>query len=217
MPINNGSGPMDGAASRAGCAKRGSGLATSRTSSTMALRCLAAIPLAVAAASAGAAEAPRQIHGKTVVMSWNEYRVQRCDDGQVKRGSTASSLLVYVSENGRLFTRLSRRGGGGRSNSNDLDPEGGNNRSGTGSAGNLNASFEGSALAVQNSMQSGARRIQATFDAGFTGCSLQVRFGKEGGTEIRHRTMDGKMCNIISTDVSGNACAIRAGNLVGGR
>ena len=81
----------------------------------------------------------------------------------------------------------------------------------------VDVNFEGSALAVQNSMQSGARRIQATFDAGFTGCSLQVRFGKEGGTEIRHRTMDGKMCNIISTDVSGNACAIRAGNLVGGR
>lgn len=162
------------------------------------------------------AESPRQLLGKTVVIGWNEYRTQRCDDGQTKRGHTSSSLLVYVSENGRLFTRLSRRGARGGANSNDLDPEGGNQRSGTGSASNLNASFEGSILAVQNSMQSGARRIQATFNGGFTGCSASVRFGREGGAEIRHRTMDGKMCNIISTDVSGNTCSIRNGNLVGG-
>ncbi len=181
------------------------------------MRCLVAGPLTVIAVSTSAAEAPRPLLGKTVVIGWNEFRVQRCDDGQLKRGHTASSLLVYVSESGRLFTRLNRRGARGGGNSNDLDPEGGNQRSGTGSASNLNASFEGSILAVQNSMQSGARRIQATFDGGFTGCSVQVRFGKEGGGELRHRTMDGKMCNIISTDVSGNACSVRTGNLVGGR
>lgn len=167
-------------------------------------------------ATTASAEAPRQLFGKTVVIGWSEYRVQRCDDGQLKRGHTSSSLLVYVSDGGRLFTRLNRRGARGGANNNDLDPEGGNSRSGTGSASNLNASFEGSILAVQNSMQSGARRIQATFNGGFTGCSLQVRFGREGGGELRHRTMDGKMCNIVSTDVSGNACSIRSGNLVGG-
>jgi len=184
--------------------------------SAFAVRCWAALSLLLTSACICAAEAPRQLYGKTVVIGWNEYRVQRCDDGEMRRGQTASSLFVYVSENGRLFTRLNRRGGGGRSNSNELDPQGGNNRSGTGSASNLNASFEGSTLAVQNSMQSGARRIQATFNGGFAGCSLQVMFGKEGGADIRHRTMDGKMCNIISTDVSGNSCSVRNGNLVGG-
>lgn len=177
---------------------------------------LTAVAFMIAGVSPSAAEAPRELSGKTVVMSWNEYRVQRCDDGELKRGHTASSLMVYVSENGRLFTRLQRRGGGGKSNSNNLDPEGGNQRGGTGSASNLNAAFEGAGLAIQNSMQSGARRIQASFNPGFSGCSLQVRFGREGGAEIRHRTMDGKMCNIISTDVSGTACSIRSGNLVGG-
>lgn len=178
---------------------------------------LIAGPLMMLAAAAQAAEAPAALFGKTVEMGWNEFRVQRCDDGEVKRGHTASSLLVYVSENGRLFTRLYRRGGGGASNSTDADPEGGNQRTGIGATRNLNTSFEGSNLVIQNAMRSGARRIQATFDAGFAGCSLQVRFGKEGDADMRHRTMDGKICNIISTDVSGNACAIRAGNLVGGR
>jgi hypothetical protein len=179
------------------------------------MRWLVACPLLMSAA-ASAAEAPSQLSGKTVAMAWNEYRVQRCDDGEMKRGHTTSSLLVYVSDKGRLFTKLSRRGGRGGSNSNDVDPEGGNQRTGTGAAGNMNASFEGSSLVIQNAMQSGARRIQATFDAGFAGCGVQVRFGKEGGGELRHRTMDGKMCNIISTDVSGATCSIRTGNLVGG-
>ena len=179
------------------------------------LRCVA-VSLTIFAAAPSAAEAPRQLSGKTIVMGWNEYRVQRCDDGQIKRGRTASSLLVYVSESGRPFVRLQRRSGGGKTNSNDADPEGGNQRRGTGAASNLSASFEGSSLAVQNAMQSGARRIQASFNAAFTSCSLQVLFGREGATEIRHRTMDGKMCNIISTDVSANACSIRNGNLVGG-
>ena len=194
----------------------GGGRANGRTTQALAVRCLVAIPLTMTSASFCAAEAPRQLWSKTVVIGWNEYRVQKCDDGELRRGNTASSLLVYVSDSGRLFTRLSRRGGGGRSNSNELGPEGGNTRSGTGSASNLSASFEGSVLAVQNSMQSGARRIQATFNGGFTGCSLQVRFGRDGESDIRHRTMDGKMCRIVSTDVSGNACSIRNGNLVGG-
>ena len=115
-------------------------------------------------------------------------------------------------KSGRLFTRLSRQGRQ-RSNSNDLDPEGGNQRSGGGAAGNLSAGFEGRQLLVSNSMSSGARRIQATFNPGFTGCGVQVRFGKEGGAEIRHRAMDGRMYNIISTDVSGQSCSVRAGNV----
>jgi hypothetical protein len=190
--------------------------ATRRALSSAAARCLIAYVVMVPATAAWAAEAPSQLLGKTVVMGWNEYRVQRCDDGEMKRGHTVSSLLVYVSENGRLFTRLNRRGGGGRSNGNDVDPEGGNRRDGTGASSNLATSFEGEHLVIQNAMRSGARRIQTTFEAGFTGCSLQIRFGKEGEGEIRHRTMDGKMCNIISTDISGNACSVRNGNLLGG-
>lgn len=172
---------------------------------------------AVAAASivgcgVAAAEAPRELFNKTVSISWNEYRVQRADSGEIKKGNTSSSLLVYIGESGRLFTRLSRQGRQ-RSNSNDLGPEGGNQRSGVGAAGNLTASFEGRQLLVSNSMSSGARRIQATFNPAFTGCGVQVRFGKEGGSEIRHRAMDGRMYNILSTDVSGQSCSVRAGNV----
>jgi len=65
-------------------------------------------------------------------------------------------------------------------------------------------------------MQRGARRVQATFGSDFASCSLQVRFGKEGGQGLYHRTMDGRMCTIISTDVSGPSCEIRNGNAFAG-
>lgn len=145
-------------------------------------------------------------------MNWSEYRVQRADAGDISKSNTSYSLLVYVSSSGRLFTRLSRNNNR-RSASNNVDPEGGNQRVGAGAAGNLRSSFEGQQLLIENSMKSGARRIQVTFKPGFSGCNLAVRFGKEGGAEIRHRGMDGRMHNIISTDVSAQSCSIRSGNV----
>jgi hypothetical protein len=71
-------------------------------------------------------------------------------------------------------------------------------------------------MVSENAMRSGARRIQATFNSGFTSCSLRVIYGKEGGANQYHRAMNGKRYTILSTDVSGTSCSIQAGNLVGG-
>lgn len=173
------------------------------------------VSLAVLTTSSAAnADTPSKLYGKTVVLRWQEYRVQRADNGDISRSNTSSSLVVYISDAGRLFTRLSRTSGR-RSNSNDVDPEGGNQGSGTGAASNLTTSFEGSRLLISNSMKSGARQIEASFNPTFSGCSLKVRFGREGNAEIRHRAMNGRMYNIISTDVSGATCSIRSGNALG--
>jgi len=63
------------------------------------------------AATTAAAAPPQALHNKTVVLAWNEYRVQRCDDGQTDRSNTGSTLQVYISDAGRLFSRLSRASG----------------------------------------------------------------------------------------------------------
>jgi hypothetical protein len=160
---------------------------------------------------AAAAELPPALFNRSVTLSWNEYRVQRCDSGEISRGNTNSVLQVYISGEGRLFSRLKRRGGGGQGNSTDSDPEGGENRAGQG-ASRLNLHFENQQLLIDTPMRSGARRVQVDFDTGFATCRLDVRFGKEGGRDLYHRTMDGRMCTIISTDVSGQSCAIRNGN-----
>ncbi len=175
------------------------------------LRCGVSAATLVLLTNAATADAPKALYNKTVRLSWGEFRVQKADAGDTTRSNTSSVLLVYISDNGRMFTRLTRQNNRNRSNNTDADPDGGSQRSGQGSS-NLATSFEGQTLAVENQMRSGARRIQATFNGGFSGCSLRVIFGKENGQDLYHKGMDGRMYRIISTDVSGTSCSIRAGN-----
>ncbi len=134
----------------------------------------------------------------------------------MKRGNTDSVMQVYISGEGRAFSRLNRLDGGRHGNSTDADPEGGSTRSGQG-ASRLDAHFDGQQLMIDTPMRSGVRRVQATFDAGYATCRVDVRFGKEGGQDLYHRTMDGQMCTIISTDVSRQSCEIKSGNAFAGR
>jgi len=169
------------------------------------------LPLLVASAAAGP---PPSLLNRTVVLTFNYQRVQRCDSGEMKHGGSFATLQVYVSGAGRLFARLSQKG---RRNGNtvDTDPSGGSQRAGHGS-GDLVPRFEGNHLFVDTKYISGARRIQADFNNDYTSCSAQVHFGKEGGREIYHQSADGRQCTIISTDVSGETCAIQSGNAFAG-
>jgi hypothetical protein len=185
---------------------------------------LAAVAIALTAASAlvvvlpdGAAaqSAPAALHNKTVVLSWSEFRVQKADAGDIARSNTRSDFRVFISGGGRLFSRFTRQNPkSGRSNSSALGPDGKMSVSGVGQ-GSRSARFDGQQLVSENSMSSGARRIQADFGAGFRSCSLRVIYGKQNGADQRHRGMDGRMYTIISTAVSAQSCTIRDGNLVG--
>ena len=182
-----------------------------------------AIKIRLAAAIAGAtlfspaclAQAPKELHNKTITLRWSEYRVQRADAGDTTRNTTSSSMTVYVSDGGRPFVRLARQNNRGRGNNTDRDPGGDQQKQGTG-AGNLNPTFAGNVLHVVSTMRSGARNVQATFAPGFASCTLQVTYGKEVGADLYHRGMDGRMYRIISTDVSGASCSVRAGNAFAG-
>lgn len=175
-----------------------------------------AAALYVAAGTAAFAQAPKELHNKTVTLRWSEYRVQRADAGDTTRNSTASAMTVYISDTGRPFVRLARQNNRGRGNNTDRAPGGDQQKQGTG-AGNLNPVFEGNTLNVVSTMRSGARSVQATFAANYASCSLRVAFGKEGGADLYHRGMDGRMYRIISTDVSNATCSIRSGNAFAGR
>jgi hypothetical protein len=156
---------------------------------------------------------PEPLRNKTIVLSWQEYRVQKADSGETKRSSTGSVMSIYVSSSGRLFTRLERRSGGGRSNTTGHGPEGDEQQSGEG-ASQLNPSFDGQELNIVTPMKSGARDVKATFDSGFGHCSLRVIFGRDNGELPYHRAMNGQMYRILSTEVSGAQCSIRSGNAV---
>ncbi len=163
-----------------------------------------------APASAAFADAPKALYNKTIRLSWSEVRVQKADAGDTARMNTSSTLLIYVSDQGRMFTRLARRNERG-ANGTDRSPEGDEQRSGHG-ASNLNPQFDGQTLSVVSPMRSGARNVVATFSGGFQSCSLRVAFGKEDGRSLYHKGMDGRMYTIISTSVSGTSCSIRNGN-----
>ena len=177
---------------------------------------LAGLLLALLAPEAATADnVPAALHNKTVTLSWTEYRVQKADAGDIARSTTHSNFRVYVSSGGRLFSRFTRQNPkSGRSNTSALSPDGKMVRSGVGQ-GRRTARFDGRQLVSENAMSSGARRIQADFDASFRSCTLRVIYGKEGAADQRHRGMDGRMYTIISTDVSAQSCSIRDGNLVG--
>ena len=161
------------------------------------------------------AQAPKELYNKTIMLRWSEYRVQKADAGDTTRNTISSSMTVYVSDAGRPFVRIARLNNRGKGNKTDRAPGGDEQKQGTG-AGNLTPTFSGNVLNVVSTMRSGARNAQATFAPGFASCSLKVSYGKEGGADIYHRGMDGRMYKIISTDVSGTSCAIQAGNVFAG-
>lgn len=176
---------------------------------------LAVVAMAMSFCTAAFAQAPKELHNKTIALRWSEYRVQKADAGDTTRNTTSSSMTVYISDSGRPFVRLARQNNRGRGNKTDRAPAGHEQKQGTG-AGNLSPSFEGNALNIVSTMRSGARIVQATFGAGFSSCSLRVIFGKESGADLYHRGMDGRMYRIVSTNVSGTSCSIRAGNAFAG-
>jgi hypothetical protein len=169
------------------------------------------LPLLPASATAGP---PPPLLNKTVVLTFSYQRVQRCDSGDMKHGGSFATLQVYVSGAGRLFARLSQKGGR-NGNTVDTDPSGRSQRAGYGS-GDLVPKFDGNHLFVDTKYVAGARRVQADFNSDYSSCSAQVHFGKENGRDIYHQGADGRMCTIISTDVSGEACEIQNGNAFAG-
>src|SRR4051812_7853025 len=64
--------------------------------------------------SAAMAAPPKELYGKSVTISWNETRSQR--DGQsgpFKPVSIPYVVVYYVSSEGRLFQRVTAKGGSG--------------------------------------------------------------------------------------------------------
>lgn len=148
---------------------------------------------------AKAGSAPRQLHGKSITLSWSESSV-------FKRGGTSFSntynlvRVVYISQAGRAFVRgtTSGRGGG-------VTKEVGPERT----AGRVD--FKDNTVIVYQINRGVARRVVVTFDPAFSGCSAGVAVGKSGpGTTIEG--YDGATYEAISVQPSAINCSIREGN-----
>jgi len=114
---------------------------------------------------------------------------------------------IYVSTTGRLFVRTTTTAGKG-TRTTEMAPE--ENRTPEGMARQLR--FEGRRLVGHREYHSGAGQMTIDFDSNFRTCTMNVVFGRQGGTPIRWSAMDGTIHEVISVKAVLPTCSIRDGN-----
>lgn len=169
--------------------------------------------LLIAPTAARAEGAPAALLGKSIVASWTETRMQRFDrEGPFIQRAIPQSLSVYISSEGRLFSRRSAVDKKGRTGSTHAVGSSGRSRSG----GERLAQFSGGTLTVSASVGSGARAITISFNDNFSACTASVVLGRTDGQTIRITSLvSGRPLEIRSATTSGESCAIRNGNVFG--
>lgn len=154
-------------------------------------------------ASVQAAAAPAQLHNKSVVIAWSESIQEKNEAGQTINTSLSRERIAYVSSAGRVFVRATQSTRNAQKKS-ELAP----------GAAPGTLAFQGNSLVGTAVFAGFARRITVTFDAGFSGCSASVVYGKAGGPR-KWKSLDGKQTlEVQSISVSSASCSIRDGNLV---
>lgn len=158
----------------------------------------------LASGPAAAAGAPQGALNKTVTLSWSTSGSGTRADGKPVSFSNVNTRIIYISSTGRPFlraqvrgrkaTRQAERGPG------EAAPRGGS------------VSFQGNRLVGVEGFASGARQYIATFDAGFSSCSLSVIDAKAGGARIQRKGPDGAMYVLDSVSTGAPTCSVQSGN-----
>ncbi len=170
------------------------------------------IPIALATClSAHAAEAPPQLRGNSIVVRWNEDRIQR-HVGEPNFYPVAAShvLSIYVSGEGRVFTRqvnTTRAGSGG-----------GDQVAGLGKPDvpQRVPDFDGRTMYVYLPFNKGGmRRATIEFEADYKTCKARVALAREeGATEVlAFSPITKKMVEFKSVKTSTQTCTLRTGNI----
>ena len=169
------------------------------------MRLFALMPMVAALlvpASMASAAPPPQLYNKTISVGMTVSVNARADDGSSANLPRSIQRTIYVSTKGRLFSRADRQVGRNATTT-DRTPE----------ETSKNLLFQGSKLVGVLKFPSGAAQMVVSFDSGFTSCSVNVIFGREGGQNIRFKGLNGKMYTQQGPfNVSGQSCSIREGN-----
>ena len=150
--------------------------------------------------------APPQARNKTVRLSWTQSGMQRSDSGQERAYSIAHTRTIYISSEGRFFSRAARNAGP-NSKAGSLAP--GDSRGYGGSAAGV--TFEGNELVGTQTHLSGAAQYRVSFDSSFTSCTVRLIYGRAGG-QMRTKGLDGQTYTMLSHAASGESCSVQAGN-----
>jgi hypothetical protein len=167
-------------------------------------------------ATAHGASAPKELYGKSVVVSWSEnLESKHLGESQMEYHMVSHVLSIYISSAGRAFTRLQSASPGstfrrrGQGASIDQDPAGG--------AGHVVVRFEGREILADSKFDSGARRVGISFNDSYANCSVRIIQGKEGGAKTIVRTgLGGRIREIQSIQTATPSCSVKDGNVFGG-
>ena len=161
---------------------------------------------AVSVGPLSASSAPQAALNKTVTLSWAVSGSGKNADGASISFTNAVALTIYVSSAGRTFLRkrlTSMRGKAARESSKGP---------GESFAYPGSVRFEGSKMVGVQTWANGATQYSATFDPGFSSCSLSVIDGKGAGGKITRKGPDGRVYVIDSVSVSSPTCSVQSGN-----
>jgi len=171
--------------------------------------------LSGSAAQPAAAGPPSHLQGKSVVVTWNESRIQRnVGEANFKSVQASHNMSIYISTSDRVFSRLTNTTRLGAGSTEQVQGEVGNSPLVRARV----PSFSGRSMTLfQPFQQGGMRRLIVDFDANFTSCTARVTHAKERGarTSFALSPITKKMVEFESITASGETCTIRSGNVFG--
>lgn len=153
-----------------------------------------------------ASSAPQAALNKTVTLHWAISGSSKSADGAPANFNNTVALTIYVSSAGRVFLKkrvTSLKGQASRETSKAPGESGAYPGS---------VRFEGSKMVGVQTWASGAVQFTATFDPGFSSCSLSVIDAKGAGGKIMRKGPDGQMKVIDSVSISSPTCSVQSGN-----
>lgn len=173
--------------------------------------------LAALASANAASSPPRQLYGKSIVVSWTETRSQRLasEQGPFRSVSVSMQRSIYISTEGRPFLRtnvtanLGRRAASGKA---EAVGAGGTNFSG----GPRSLQFRGNSIVMTGEFKASARRVEINFDSSFQNCSAQAITAKQVGAKMavwRGIAAQGALLEIESVSAGPASCSVRSGNV----
>ena len=164
---------------------------------------------------------PAQLYGKSISIRWSEDREGKLVTGEAQHRVVYQTLGIYVSTQGRVFSRGARTlGPTGRfccrnSLARSAGPSGDVIKTSNARYSN-DFRFEGRSIVGTAAFESGARRTVVSFDEGFRACTVDITYGKEAGAPgLVARGTNTRLWLWDSVKVSGQSCAIVDGNMFG--
>jgi hypothetical protein len=154
---------------------------------------------AVIASPCFAANAPPQLLGKTVTLSYNFGGMARVE-GRAISATRHVSQVIYISSTGRLFARTSQTARTGSSFRERAPDE-------------TLWHFVNGKLIAQRASVSGAVMVAISFDPNFAGCTVSGFAGHESGKPYKWIGLDGRIYEADGPmSLSEAACSVSTGN-----